>query len=84
MFGGKITGGVYDAKLKCFRANSSTPGISDVIGFNRKTGQFIACEIKAGKDKLSKEQELFLGGVARSGGIALVIRKIEDLEAFLK
>lgn len=76
--------GVYDPTLKVFRANSSTAGISDVIGFNRKSGQFIAAEIKAGKDKLSKEQGMFLNSVERSGGVALVIRSIDDLEQFLK
>lgn len=77
-------GGVYDPVKKVFRANSSTPGISDIIGFHKRTGQFIACEIKAGKDRLSKSQELFLDSVKRSGGVALVVRCIEDLEQFLK
>ena len=77
-------GAVYDEKKKCFRKNSSTHGISDIIGFNRKTGQFIACEIKVGKDKLSPEQEVFLNSVKRSGGIALVAKSIDDLEQFYK
>lgn len=75
-------GGVWDPGKKVFRANSSTPGISDILGFHRRTGVFIACEIKAGKDKLSNEQEMFLKSVERSGGFALVIRTIEDLENF--
>jgi VRR-NUC domain len=77
-------GGVYDAKKNCYRANSSTPGISDIIGFNRKTGQFIACEIKAGKDKLSIEQDVFLKRVNDAGGIGMVVRSVQDLETFLK
>lgn len=77
-------GGVYDPVKKCFRANSSTPGISDVLGFNKKTGVIIACEIKAGKDKLSKEQEAFLLMVKESGGIALVIRTTNDIELLTK
>lgn len=77
-------GAVYDQKIKQFRANSSTPGISDIIGFHKKTGQFIACEIKAGKDRLSKEQDEFLKAVVKAGGIALVIRSTDDIAALTK
>jgi hypothetical protein len=48
-------GGIYDPVKKVFRANSSTLGISDVIGFHKRTGLIIACEIKVGRDKLSSE-----------------------------
>lgn len=77
-------GGVYDAKIKGYRRNSSTPGISDVLGFHRQTGQFLACEIKTGKDTLSNEQIEFLNDVKLSGGIAIVVRSSEDLELFIK
>ncbi|HOZ84734.1 MAG TPA: hypothetical protein PK191_04540 [Niabella sp.] len=60
--------------------NSATPGISDIIGFHRKTGQFIAFEIIVGKDNLSNEQEIFLKHMNRAGGIGIEVRKIEDLE----
>ena len=58
----------------------STPGISDIIGFHKRTGQFIACEIKVGKDKLSAEQILFLERVKRAGGVAMEVRGIDQLE----
>lgn len=74
-------GGVYDPTRKVFRANSSTPGIADIIGYHRKTGQFIACEIKAGKDRLSAEQDRFLDGVRKAGGVAMVIRTMDEVEA---
>lgn len=73
-------GGVYDPVKKVFRAGSSTPGISDILGFHRLTGVIIACEIKAGKDRLSEEQETFLANVKRAGGIAIVIRTTDDIE----
>jgi hypothetical protein len=73
-------GGVYDPTLKVFRANSSTRGVSDILGFHRKTGQFLACEVKAGKDQLRPEQELFLENVKKAGGLALVIRTNDDIE----
>ncbi len=58
-------------------------GISDIIGFHRHTGRFIACEIKAGKDKLSVEQEQFLSDVKQAGGVGIVVRSIDCLETFL-
>ena len=73
-------GGVYDAKFKGYRANSSTPGISDILGYHKHTGQIIACEIKAGKDKLSAAQTIFLNDVNNAGGIGVVVRCLEDLE----
>ena len=80
-------GGVWDATKGVFRKNSSTPGVSDIIGYHRKTGRFLALEVKAGKDKLSPEQTLFLEKVKRSGGVAFVVRTtdvLENLPAILK
>lgn len=72
-------GGIFDPTKKVFRANSSTPGISDIIGYHRRTGQFLAVEIKSGKDKLTDEQKLFLENVEKAGGLALVIRTTDDI-----
>lgn len=77
-------GGVYDPTNKVFRRNSSTPGISDIIGYHKKTGKFIAVEIKIGKDKLSPYQEQFLSGVNKAGGIGVVIKDMDELEKFAK
>ncbi|MDE3250278.1 MAG: VRR-NUC domain-containing protein [Bacteroidota bacterium] len=74
-------GGVYDPKIKRFRKNSSTPGISDVIGFHRATGRFVACEVKVGKDKLSEEQLAFLRRVKAGNGITMVVRTVDDAAA---
>lgn len=73
-------GGIFDPTKKVFRRNSSTPGISDIIGYHKATAQFLAVEIKVGRDKLSEEQTRFLASVKASGGLALVIRSIDDLE----
>lgn len=73
-------GGVYDPTKKVFRQNSSTPGISDIIGFHRKNGKFIAVEVKAGKDVLSPYQVNFLNQVEKSGGYSFVVRNLEDIE----
>lgn len=77
-------GGVYDPVKKVFRRNSSTPGVSDIIGFHKKTGVFVAVEIKAGKDKLSAYQERFLADIKKAGGFAMVVRSMDDVEAIYK
>jgi hypothetical protein len=77
-------GGVYDPVKKIFRKGSSTPGISDILGFHRKTGIIVACEIKAGKDKISPDQEVFLNSVKRAGGHAIIIRTVDDITELYK
>jgi VRR-NUC domain len=77
-------GGVYDPTKKVFRRNSSTPGVADIIGYHRTTGCFCACEIKAGKDRLSAAQEMFLSSIEKAGGFVFVIRTMDDVEAIYK
>ncbi|HEU4903185.1 MAG TPA: VRR-NUC domain-containing protein [Flavisolibacter sp.] len=73
-------GGVYDPAKGVFRRGSATPGISDILGFHRRTGLIVAAEIKAGRDRLSEAQEEFLAAVKAAGGLALVIRTTDDIE----
>jgi hypothetical protein len=73
------TTGIWDAKKQVFRKHHGRVGIPDVIGYQKKTGRFIAVEIKAGKDKLSPEQDFFIKEVNRFGGIAMVVRSVDDL-----
>lgn len=77
-------GGVFDPTKKVFRRNSSTPGISDIIGFHKRTGIFIAVEIKAGKDKLRPDQERFLADVKKAGGFTMVVKTMDDVELIYK
>ncbi|GAA3940573.1 VRR-NUC domain-containing protein [Hymenobacter algoricola] len=77
-------GGVWDPTRQLFRAGSSTPGISDTLGYHRVTGRFCAVEIKYGKDTLSKPQTAFLAEVRRAGGFACCCRSIDQLERELK
>ena len=77
-------GGVYDPTKKVFRANSSTPGISDIIGYHKKTGVILACEIKTGADKLSPYQIRFLQSIKTAGGFSFVVRTVSDLTTILK
>jgi len=71
--------GVYDPTKKVFRANSTTKGISDIIGFNKQDARFIAVEVKVGRDKLSIEQKQFLEDVNKAGGVGIECRSIDDI-----
>lgn len=74
---------VYDPTRQVFRAGSATPGISDVLGYCRRTGRFAAVEVKVGKDKLSPEQTEFLAGVRKAGGFACEGRSLDQVQAEL-
>jgi len=52
-------------------------GISDLIAC--KNGRFYAFEIKASKGKLSEAQALFLSEVVAKGGVAAVVRGLDDV-----
>jgi len=57
-------------------------GGSDLIGW-MPGGRFVAVEVKVGRDKLSDEQAAFLAAVTKAGGVAGVVRTVEDAEALL-
>ena len=52
-------------------------GVPDIIGFHKKTGVFVGCEIKAKRDRLSEHQKHFLGSLLKAGGLALLA--VEDV-----
>jgi hypothetical protein len=47
-------------------------GVADITGYEKKTGKRLECEVKAGKDIISKDQHEFLSDVALNGGYAFV------------
>lgn len=53
-------------------------GSSDIIGIYRKTGQFLAIEVKTPKGRPTKEQLNFIDQVTKAGGIAGIARTVED------
>lgn len=65
-------------------------GSSDLIGLRPRLilpedvgsilAQFVALEIKAGRDRLRPEQVTFLDFVRGAGGVALEVRSVGDLE----
>lgn len=72
-------GAVYDPTRGAFRSNSSTPGISDVLGFEMQTCRLLAVEIKTGKDELSPDQIKFLNRIRRAGGFACEGRSLDQI-----
>lgn len=74
-------GAVYDPTRGAFRANSSTPGISDVLGFEMTTCRLMAIEIKTGSDKLTKDQIRFLNRIRRAGGFACEGRSLDQIRS---
>lgn len=60
-------------------------GAADLIGVLRPAGRFFACEVKAPKGRLSREQQLWGAAVQAAGGIYIVARSaheaIQQLEA---
>lgn len=55
-----------------------TPGMADIIGIY-PGGRFLAVETKSPKGRLRPTQEVWLGRVRDAGGVALVVRSLDDL-----
>lgn len=52
-------------------------GSADLIGITAR-GQFVAFEVKTPTGRATTEQRLFLALVARNGGLARIVRSVED------
>jgi hypothetical protein len=55
-------------------------GVSDIIGWTNG-GRFIAIECKSATGRLRPEQAGFLDALNRSGGIGILARSVNDVEA---
>lgn len=58
-------------------------GASDIIACS-PGGRFVAIECKSRKGKLTETQREFLDKVRKTGGIALVVRSVDELISFFK
>lgn len=58
---------------------SPMKGVADIVGVQRGTGRFFALEIKTRTGRVSDEQEAFLANVERAGGLAAVIRSVDEV-----
>jgi hypothetical protein len=73
--------GIFDPKTKRFRMNMSKHtinGVSDILGIT-ENGTFVAIEVKAGKNKTSPAQDLFLKKIESMNGIAIVAYSSTEL-----
>lgn len=53
-------------------------GSSDLIGILRPSGRFVALEVKTGAAVATKDQRLFLALVRGAGGVAAIVRSVDD------
>ena len=75
------TGGMFDPTTRRFRKNNgkhSMNGVADILGMYKE--KLLAIEVKAGNNKPSNDQEIFLQQVADNGGIAIVAWSIDDVK----
>jgi integral membrane sensor domain MASE1 len=78
------TTGVYDPVRKVFRKFTGRKGVSDILGAIIPSGRLLAVECKSGKGRLTKEQKEFLYEINLAGGLAVVARSVDDLDAALR
>lgn len=71
---------------KCYRkVPNSKKGVTDVIGIDLRTGKWICVEIKLGLDRLTPDQEEFMGIVRNAGGSTWLCRDFDSFRTgFLK
>lgn len=74
--------GVSHGKQRFFRF-AGAAGISDLVGLLRPSGRFLAVEVKRPGRPLTPEQEAFLATVRDSGGVALCVHNLEELQKAL-
>ena len=53
-------------------------GVPDIIGYDRKHGQFVACEIKKLGDRISPDQLIFLTQLGIAGGLSMLCSQTSD------
>ena len=60
------------------RAFIGRKGVPDIIGYDRKHGQFVGCEIKKLGDRISPEQFTFLTQLGLAGGASMLCSQTSD------
>lgn len=66
------------------RAFIGRKGVGDIIGYSKKYGHFVCCEIKAIGDRLSPDQMVFLEELANAGGTAMLCQQLRDESIIVK
>lgn len=76
-----LTGGMYNPKTKSYRPTMTRAGTPDLLVCYR--GRFVGLEVKTAKGRLSDKQKLMIDAIEASGGVAAVVRSIEDVRKVL-
>ena len=66
------------------RAFIGRKGVPDIIGYSKKYGHFVCCEIKAIGDRISADQMVFLEELSMAGGLAMLCQQIRDETIIVK
>ena len=74
--------GVWDAAKGIHRKGNTEKGIPDIIACIR--GQYVAIEVKAGRDKMSIHQEMRRQEIERAGGKFLVANSTDTFIEWFK
>ncbi len=74
--------GEHNGKRRFLRF-TSLPGISDILGILPPSGRLLAVECKRPGNKPTPEQAAFLDIVRQSGGVAICVHSVEELEQAL-
>jgi hypothetical protein len=70
----------YDGE-KRVRYGVGSPGGADLIGL--RNGRFVAAEIKTASGRQSDDQKRFENLVLSKGGIYVILRSVEDAQAWI-
>jgi hypothetical protein len=74
----------YDRHGRCSRVPYGLcVGASDLIGVIKPTGTFLALEVKTARGRVRPEQKRFIELVRRYGGVADVVRSVEEAHAII-
>lgn len=68
---------VIVALRRCFRKNRlGRKGVADIIGYEKKTGVWIAVEVKTPNDRIRPEQDIWLRELKSHGGEVYIARDV--------
>ena len=72
--------GIYDKRLNRYRPGTSRKGLPDVLATYQGKSLFI--EVKAGRDRISKEQEKIRDEQKKSGGLYFIAHDFTTFKTF--
>lgn len=70
-------------RVRYVRANTAK-GMSDIMGILKGSGKTIALEVKSRTGKVASHQEQFLASIREGGGLAAVVRSVDDVIKLLE